>query len=123
MLEKGWDIKFSNPWSSHTFKNANYAFVKNRFKFYIFSSAFILIGLGSWVYQGFNYGVDFVGGRTYIVKFANTDVGEDVRQAVEAGMGKGNSEIKTYGSDKLSITTNYLINDTSRNADAKGAPA
>jgi SecD/SecF fusion protein len=31
MLEKGWDIKFSNPWSSHTFKNANYAFRKKPF--------------------------------------------------------------------------------------------
>ncbi|RYY19077.1 MAG: protein translocase subunit SecD, partial [Sphingobacteriaceae bacterium] len=45
MLEKGWDIKFSYPWSSHTFKNAHYAFVKNRFKFYIFSCLFILAGL------------------------------------------------------------------------------
>ena len=120
MLEKGWDIKFSNPWSSHTFKNANFAFVKNRFKFYIFSGVFIIAGLVSMATQGFNYGVDFVGGRTYIVKFANSNIGvEDVRQSVEAGLGKGNSEIKTYGSDKLSITTNYLINDTSKNADAK----
>src|SRR6201995_752072 len=47
MVEKGWDVKFSNPWSSHTFKNANYAFVKNRFKFYIFSTSFILLGIVS----------------------------------------------------------------------------
>jgi SecD/SecF fusion protein len=120
MLDKGWDIKFSNPWSSHTFKNANYAFVKNRFKFYIFSGAFILLGIGSMVTRGFNYGVDFVGGRTYIVKFADKSVtDQDVRQAVEAGLGKGNNVVSTYGTDKISITTEYLINDTARNADAK----
>ena len=119
MLEKGWDIKFSNPWSSHTFKNANYAFVKNRFKYYIFSSAFILAGAISMATQGFNYGVDFVGGRTYTIKFDNKSVGvEDVRKIIEKNFGSGN-EIKTFGTDKLSITTKYLIDDNAANADAR----
>jgi SecD/SecF fusion protein len=119
MLEKGWDIKFSNPWSSHTFKNAHYAFVKNRFKFYIFSSAFILLGVVSMVTRGFNYGVDFVGGHTYVVKFNNSNVSpEDVRQIVNKNLGEGN-EVKTFGTDKLSITTKYLINDSAPSADAK----
>jgi SecD/SecF fusion protein len=119
MLEKGWDIKFSNPWSSHTFKNANYAFVKNRFKFYIFSSAFILLGVASMVTRGFNYGVDFVGGHTYVVKFNNANVTSDeVRQIVNKNLGEGN-EVKTFGTDKLSITTKYLINDSEQSADAK----
>ncbi len=118
MLEKGWDIKFSNPWSSHTFKNANYAFVKNRFKFYIFSVSFIVIGVISMVTQGFNYGVDFVGGRTYIVRFADKNVTtEDVRPLVNKNLGEGN-EVKTFGTD-ISITTKYLINDDASNADAK----
>ena len=119
MLEKGWDIKFSNPWSSHTFKNAHYAFVKNRFKFYIFSTAFILLGVVSMVTRGFNYGVDFVGGHTYVVKFNNSNVtSEDVRQIVNKNLGEGN-EVKTFGTDKLSITTKYLINDNEQSADAK----
>jgi len=120
MLGKGWDIKFSNPWSSHTFKNANYAFVKNRFKFYIFSGTFILAGIISMATQGFNYGVDFVGGRTYVIKFDNQNVTtEQVRLIAEKNLGKGNNEVKTYGSDKISVTTKYLINDTAKNADAK----
>ena len=118
MLEKGWDIKFSNPWSSHTFKNANYAFVKNRFKFYIFSGAFILAGVISMAVQGFNYGVDFVGGRTYVVRFDTKNVStEDVRKIIGKTLGEG-GEIKTFGSD-ISITTKYLIDDTAPNADAK----
>lgn len=119
MLGKGWDIKFSNPWSSHTFKNANYAFVKNRFKFYIFSSTFIIAGLISMGIQGFNYGVDFAGGRSYVVRFENKNVStEDVRKIVDKNFGKGNNEVKTYGSD-ISITTEYLINDKAADADAK----
>ncbi|MCO5948709.1 protein translocase subunit SecDF [Mucilaginibacter flavidus] len=119
MLEKGWDIKFSNPWSSHTFKNANYAFVKNRFKFYIFSGIFIVAGLISMATQGFNYGVDFVGGHNYQVKFNSPNVStEDVRHIVDKYLGEGN-EVKTFGTDRLSITTKYLINDTARGTDQK----
>ncbi|MEO6980383.1 MAG: protein translocase subunit SecF, partial [Mucilaginibacter sp.] len=119
MLEKGWDIKFSNPWSSHTFKNANYAFVKNRFKFYIFSGIFIVAGLISMATQGFNYGVDFVGGHNYQVKFNSPNVStEDVRHIVDKYLGEGN-EVKTFGTDRLSITTKYLINSKAPNTDAK----
>ncbi len=119
MLGKGWDIKFSNPWSSHTFKNANYAFVKNRFKFYAFSGIFIIAGIISMATQGFNYGVDFQGGRTYVIRFENKNATvEDVRGAVQEVLGFGTS-VKTFGSDKISITTNYLIEDNSTSADAK----
>ena len=118
MIEKGWDIKFSNPWSAHTFKNANYPFVKKRFRFYIFSGTFIFAGIISMFVQGFNYGVDFSGGRNYTLRFQNKNAtDEDVRRAIIGVMGSG-TEVKTFGSD-FSITTNYLIEDNSTNADNK----
>ncbi|MCO5934399.1 protein translocase subunit SecDF [Mucilaginibacter sp. RB4R14] len=119
MLDKGWDITFSRPWSSHTFKNANYAFVKNRFKFYIFSGIFIVAGLISMATRGFNYGVDFGGGHTYIIKFAHPVTTEQIHESIDGVIGHG-AEVKTYGTgNKMSINTNYLINDTSPNADDK----
>jgi SecD/SecF fusion protein len=119
MIEKGWDIKFSNPWSSHTFKNANFAFVKKRVRFYIFSGVFITAGIISMFVQGFNYGVDFRGGRTYIISFQNKNAtDEDVRGAIKGELGTG-AIVKTLGSDKISITTDYLIEDNSTAADAK----
>ncbi|MDR3694812.1 protein translocase subunit SecDF [Mucilaginibacter sp.] len=118
MIDKGWDIKFSNPWSSHTFKNAHYAFVKNRFKYYIFSGSFILLGIGSMVTRGFNYGVDFVGGHSYVIRFDDKSVNvEQVRTIIDKAFGSGN-EVKTFGSD-ISITTKYDINDNTEGADAK----
>jgi len=118
MISKGWDIKFSNPWSSHTFKNANYGFVKNRFKFYIFSVAFITAGVISMLTQGFNYGVDFVGGRNYIVQFENKNVTtENVHSAIDKVLGA--SEVKTFGEDRISITTKYLIEENTTTADTK----
>ncbi|AYL94692.1 protein translocase subunit SecDF [Mucilaginibacter celer] len=118
MLDRKMDIKFSNPWSSHTFKNANFAFVKNRTKFYIFSGVFILAGLVSIFTRGFTYGVDFEGGRNYIVSFKNKAVTtEQIHDAIDATLGRS-TEVKTMG-DKFSITTNYLFNDNSSAADAK----
>lgn len=118
MISKGWDIKFSNPWSSHTFKNANFGFVKNRFKFYAFSTIFILAGIISMFTQGFNYGVDFVGGRNYILEFDNKNVTtEQVHSAIDKVLGA--SEVKTFGANKISITTKYLIEENTTTADAK----
>ncbi|HVS92607.1 MAG TPA: protein translocase subunit SecDF [Mucilaginibacter sp.] len=125
MITKGWDIKFSNPWSSHTFKNANYAFVKNRKWFYIFSSTFIALGIVSMFTQGFNYGVDFVGGRNYIVHFENSSVTtQDVHRMIDPVLGV--SEVKTFSvlgggqnSNEISITTKYKIEDNSTAADAQ----
>jgi SecD/SecF fusion protein len=119
MLDKGWDIKFSNPWSSHTFKNANFAFVKNRFKFYIFSGVFITAGLISIFTRGFSYGVDFEGGRNYIVSFPNKTVTtEAIHDAIDATLGRS-TEVKTMGADKFSITTNYLFSDNTIAGDNK----
>ncbi|RKD18683.1 protein translocase subunit SecDF [Pelobium manganitolerans] len=117
MLKKEMPIKFSNPWSDHTFKNANYAFVAKRKIFYIISGIFITIGIISMVVRGFSFGVDFEGGRTYVVKFEKTVTTENVREAVNESFGVA-SEVKTFGSnDQVRITTPYLINDHSSNAD------
>ena len=118
LLNKNGDIKFSNPWSSHTFKNANFGFVKNRFKFYAFSIIFIVAGLISMFTQGFNYGVDFVGGRTYIIKFQNPKVTtENVHSAIDKVLGA--SEVKTFGENTISVTTKYLIEENTTTADVK----
>ncbi len=81
---------------------------------------FILAGLISIFTRGFNYGTDFSGGRTYVVqydgKLANT---QNVRDAIDKTLGIGKSIVKTYGTDKISITTNYLIDDNTTAADNK----
>ncbi|WP_423149387.1 protein translocase subunit SecDF [Rubrolithibacter danxiaensis] len=119
MLDKNMSIKFSHPWSSHTFKNANYAFVKNRSKFYIISGLFIAAGLVSMFTRGFSLGVDFKGGRTYIVQFDKPVETESVRQALDVTFGT-TTEVKTFNSEnKLRITTSYEIDNTTDEADKK----
>jgi SecD/SecF fusion protein len=117
MLSKNMNIKFSNPWSSHTFKNANYGFVKNRKWFYIASGTFITLGIISIIIRGFSYGVDFKGGRSYVVRFEKSVTTDKVRDVLNATFG-GTTEVKTFGSnDQVRVTTSYKIDDAATNAD------
>jgi len=118
MLKKEMTIKFSNPWSSHTFKNANYAFVKNRKIFYIISGVFITLGVVSMLTRGFNLGVDFKGGRSYVVKFEKPIELEKVRDILNTTF-ETSTEVKSFGynNDQIKITTSYLIDNTNESAD------
>ncbi len=117
MLKKEMPIKFSNPWSDHTFKNANYPFVAKRKIFYAISGIFITLGIISIIVRGFSFGVDFKGGRTYVVKFEKNVTTDVVRDAVNESFGV-TSEVKTFGSDdQVRITTPYMIDSQADNAD------
>ncbi|MDT3401702.1 protein translocase subunit SecDF [Mucilaginibacter terrae] len=120
MLDKNMDIKFSNPWSSKLFKNANFAFVKNRYKFYAFSAIFILAGIVSMATRGFSYGVDFQGGRSYVVRFEENTSTETVRDAIEKTLGVGKAEVKSFGGEKqVRVTTNFMLDENTTAADNK----
>ena len=117
MLEKDWKITVAFPWSDHTMKNANFGFIKHRKKAYAFSIILTVIAIGSMLTKGFSYGVDFSGGRTYVVHFTESVNLESVRDDLNAIYGE-NTEVKTFGGDdQLRITTPYLIERTDTEAD------
>ena len=114
-LEKGRTIEFSRPWNRNLFDGINIDFMGRRKMFYLISAIVIGIGVGSMVVRGFNWGVDFTGGRSYVVEFKETPDLEQVRGSLAPIM-KGEEGqdysllVKTYGGEKrLKITTNYLI--------------
>jgi SecD/SecF fusion protein len=122
-LAKGKSISFGSKLTAKWFTNPNIQFLTKRKIAYIFSSIIIIMGVISIATKGLNYGVDFTGGRTYVVKF-NEKV--DI-EAVRADLGQvfvdksGNSippEVKQFGgTNQVKITTKYLINDESDNVD------
>lgn len=119
MLSKDKMIKFSNPFSANTFKNANFNFVKNRKVFYLISGTIILAGLISMFTRGFSLGVDFKGGRTYVVRFEKSVLANDAREALDKVFAS-TTDVKTFGNDNtLKITTSYLIDEKSDETDAK----
>jgi SecD/SecF fusion protein len=118
-LEKGKSFSVWNGWSQNIFVNAAYDFMSKRKLFYGVSAAFIAIGLFSVVSIGFNWGVDFSGGRTYVVKFPEKEVRvDDVREALmprfttDDGV-QTTMTVKTYGGARqVMITTNFMYAET-----------
>lgn len=112
MLEKGKTLSFSSSFTKRLFKGSDFDFVKQRKKFYIISSIIIIAGFVSIFTRGFSYGVDFQGGRTYVVEFKDDVSTIDVRKVLTEAFDKDAPEVKTYGSG-VRITTDYLILDDS----------
>lgn len=118
-LGKGKEISFGNKYTAHAFKKININFVGKRKYYYIFSALIIIAGIFSYVKKGgFSLGVDFKGGRSYVVRFDNVKTTDEVRDALAVSFGAA-PEVKTYGEggSQVRITTTYLIEDASENAE------
>jgi SecD/SecF fusion protein len=120
-LEKNRAIPFSNKFTDGAFKKININFVGKRKLYYIFSSLVIAAGIFAYVTKGgFSLGVDFKGGRSYVVRFDDTKSTDEVRSALTTAFDGEAPEVKTYGeSSQQRITTTYLIADGSEDAEAK----
>ncbi len=119
MLDSNKNIHFWNEFSKNAFKNIHIAFVDSRKKYYIVSGVIIAAGIISMATRGFNYGVDFEGGRTYVVQFDDQHTVAELRDALTTPLGHA-PDVKTFGTDnRFKITTVYLINETGADAEAR----
>ena len=123
-LKKGKNITFEWEWSKNFLKNTHVDFLGKRKYSYIISGALILIALCSIFIKGFTYGVDFTGGRTYVVRFDQPVTAEDVRAAAEnvfnAADPESSVEVKQFGGEsQMKITTSYKVADESSTVDAE----
>jgi SecD/SecF fusion protein len=118
-IAKGKTFKFYSGLTKNWFKDSNFDFVSQRRSFYIVSAIIIVIGIGSFIFKGFGLGIDFKGGRSYVVRFENDVKTDELRTAMKSVLGES-PEIKTYGGpDQVKITTDYLVDDISPDADQK----
>ncbi len=123
-LERKKKISFASKMTENAFTKINIGFIKKRFMYYIISGVIVVAGIVSFTTRGLNYGVDFTGGRTYVVQFESVEA--DV-EAIKNGLssvfisedGKDvSTEVKTYGnSGQVKITTNYMIDNDGREID------
>jgi len=122
-LNKGKTISFSTKLTEGAFKNINIDFIGKRKRFYILSAVIVLLGIGSLVTKGLNYGVDFVGGRTYVVRFDDTVNNEELRSAltdvfVDADGLNYTPQVKTFGDDnQVKVTTSFMIENSEPTTD------
>ncbi|MBR9997703.1 MAG: protein translocase subunit SecF, partial [Cyclobacteriaceae bacterium] len=114
------NVSFSMPWSKNLLANLNVDFLNKRKIAYVFSSVFIVSGLILIIFEGgLNLGVDFTGGRSYIVEFQKPVSATDLKTSLQPNFENAGTEVKWYGSDNVvKVTTSYLISDESVVADS-----
>jgi SecD/SecF fusion protein len=116
-LKRSKNILFSSKTTEGWLRNTSIKFLEKRKVAYIISGSLILLSIGSLVVRGLNYGIDFKGGRTYVVRLDQDVQVADVQQALAVPFGT-TPEVKTFGADnQIRITTTYKIDDDSENVD------
>jgi SecD/SecF fusion protein len=114
---KGKIFTFNTSITKNWFSSINIDFLKKRKIAYVISSTFIIISIVSLLTNGLNYGVDFVGGRSYVVKFDKPMSATDVSVTLKDVFGDA-PEVKTYGEEsQLKITTKYKIGEEGNHID------
>jgi SecD/SecF fusion protein len=118
-MKGGRDIKFTTRISRFDLSTLDIQFVNKRKYAYIFSGTLAIIGLVSIFTKGFDYGVAFSGGRSYVVQFTDSKITtEQVQAELTKSFGIA-PEVKTYGGgNKMKITTGYLIDQANSGADS-----
>ncbi|CAM1339399.1 protein translocase subunit SecDF [Tenacibaculum aestuarii] len=116
-VAKGTSLPFNTGFSKNWFKNINVEFLQKRKIAYIVSGFFIAVGLVSIFTVGLKQGVDFKGGRSYVVRFDEAMKGNEVAEELKTVFGTA-PEVKTYGSDhQLKITTAFKIDEEGTEVD------
>ncbi|WP_370898225.1 protein translocase subunit SecD [Chryseobacterium gossypii] len=122
-LNKGKGLSVWTAPTKNLFRNTWIDFIGKRKYAYILSAVLTVICIGSIFTHGFKYGIDFTGGRNYVVRFDKdvnaNEVEENLVKLFRTEDGKNSSvEAKTFGNNRqLKISTDYLIEDESLKAD------
>lgn len=122
MVRKGDEsnVSFDSAMAKMVKKRKEYDFIGFRKKAYIISVVIILIGFTLIAIQGLNLGVDFKGGRSYVVKFNKAVVPSEMKVALTSSFENSGLEVKSFDGDNvMKVTTSYLVNDESDVADDK----
>ena len=118
-VSKGKNVTFENKFTRNFLQNTKVDFIGKKKIAYVVSGVLIVASLVSIFTKGFTYGVDFTGGRTYVVRFDQNVAAEDVRAAAVAEF-DGAVEVKQFGGDsQMKVTTQYLVENESTEADAE----
>jgi SecD/SecF fusion protein len=112
LLKRNVNLHFSIKITANVFKHTKIDFIGMRKYFYVISSVIILSGIVSLFVRGLDPGIDFSGGRTYVIRFDKPVVTEEIAAKLAIAFGDL-PQVVTYGKqDQVKITTKYKINET-----------
>ncbi len=118
-VSKGKNIAFDNKLTRNFLQNTRIDFLSKKKYSYTLSAILIVVSIASIAFKGFSYGVDFTGGRTFVVRFDQPVHAEDVREAAIIEF-DGAVEVKQFGGEsQMKITTQYKVEEESTEVDAE----
>ncbi|MBL4560487.1 MAG: protein translocase subunit SecDF [Labilibaculum sp.] len=116
-LKKNRNITFTTKFTDTWLRNTAIKFLEKRKVFYVISTIAIVISIGSLATRGLNQGIDFTGGRTYVVAFDQEVSVEAIAKSLDVVYGHA-PEVKTFGGDsQVKITTKYKIEESGLDVD------
>ncbi len=129
-VNRGKSITFETKLTKNFLKNTHINFLSGKKWSYTISGTIIVLAILSMCFKGFTYGVDFTGGRTYVVRFDKPVTAEEVRQATnkvfeaaaaaDPNVAASSVEVKQFGGDsQMKITTAYKFEDESSAVDTE----
>lgn len=115
--EKYHNLKFTTDLTKNWFQNVEFDFIGKSKKFMMLSLAVIAVGAISLATRGLSAGIDFTGGRNYVIKFENDVKPEEIKNMLDASL-EGHASVITIGEkNQVRVSTNYRIDDNSDNVD------
>lgn len=119
LLDSKKKISFSTKLTQNAFKNLNIDFIGKRKIFYGISVLIVLAGIASLATRGLNQGIDFKGGRTYVVKFEKDVNTVEIANDLTAFFDGNAPEVKTYGGkNQVKISTKFMVDNDDANSDS-----
>jgi SecD/SecF fusion protein len=110
LSKKGRALTFATPATKNLFTKVNFGFIKSRKIAYVISGILIAVSLGSLATKGLQQGVDFVGGRTYQIRFEKEVNPSEISSELNEVFGSG-TNVKTFGgANQIKVTTSYKVN-------------
>ncbi|WP_397362093.1 protein translocase subunit SecDF [Olleya sp. R77988] len=117
-VNRGGKLDFSTSLTKNLFRNINIEFLKKRKVAYIISAIALVASLASLSINGLDQGIDFVGGRTTQVRFAEPVSAVEIEGILASPEVFGSATVKTVGDDNnLKISTKYKIDETANEVD------
>ena len=118
LLSKKFEVKFGTKLTEGFMKNTKIKFLEKKKVFFVISGIVILASVASLATQGLKLGIDFSGGRTYVVRFEEKVSASDIQKSLADEFEGSHVEVKTFGGEnQVRVATNYMIDENGTEID------